>query len=129
MKLNFFEKKKMLKFPISCVQLYVYGTIVSVMYHTRTIALEMPNPTQIRKRSLFLQHVPLCTKGIKYRLKLSNMVIATRRGVVGPCKCGVGRCRICNSSCKRCKCDCDGISPRDALERGRSCQKGYSKAK
>ena len=99
------------------------------MYHTRTIALEMPNPTQIRKRSLFLQHVPLCTKGIKYRLKLSNMVVATRRGVVGPCKCGVGRCRICNSSCKRCKCDCDGISPRDALQRGRGRQKGYSKAK
>lgn len=57
------------------------------------------------------------------------MVVVTRRGVVGPCKCGVGRCRICNSSCKRCKCDCDGISPRDALERGRGRQKGYSKAK
>ena len=57
------------------------------------------------------------------------MVVATRRGVVGPCKCGVGRCRICNSSCKRCKCDCDGISPRDALERGRGRQKGYSKQK
>jgi len=39
----------MLKFPISCVQLYAYSTIVSGMYQTCTIEQEMPNQTQISK--------------------------------------------------------------------------------
>ena len=33
------------------------------------------------------------------------------------CKCKVGRCRKCDSPCKRCGCDCDGIPPEVALAR------------
>ena len=56
-------------------------------------------------------------------------MVVTRRGAVGLCKCNVGRCGDCNSSCRRCKCACDGVSPREALARGRGRQKGYLKAK
>ncbi len=57
------------------------------------------------------------------------MAVITRRGVVGPCKCGVGHCRVCHSSCCRCKCGCDGINPRDAIERGHGQQEGHTKSK
>ena len=41
----------------------------------------------------------------------------TRRGTIGPCKCKVGSCRKCGSRCKRCKCQCDGFSILDTLDR------------
>ena len=41
----------------------------------------------------------------------------TRQGSIGQCDCKVGGCRICGSSCRRCKCSCDGVSPLDALSR------------
>ena len=41
----------------------------------------------------------------------------TRRGTIGICSCKVGGCRKCGSSCRRCKCACDGISPLEALSR------------
>ena len=33
------------------------------------------------------------------------------------CKCKVGRCHKCESQCKRCGCDCDGVPPEVALAR------------
>ena len=41
----------------------------------------------------------------------------TRRGTIGICSCKVGGCRKCGSTCRRCKCACDGISPLEALSR------------
>ena len=41
----------------------------------------------------------------------------TRRGLVGKCSCKVGACIICGSSCKCCKCTCNGVKSIDALAR------------
>lgn len=41
----------------------------------------------------------------------------TRQGAIGQCDCKVGGCRVCGSTCRRCKCSCDGVSPLDALNR------------
>ena len=41
----------------------------------------------------------------------------THQGAIGQCDCKVGGCRICGSTCRRCKCSCDGVSPLDALNR------------
>ena len=43
------------------------------------------------------------------------MVITRNAGNIGICSCKVGACRKCGSTCKRCKCACDGILPIDAL--------------
>ena len=45
------------------------------------------------------------------------IIRVTRQGSIGQCDCKVGGCRICGSSCRRCKCSCDGVSPLDALNR------------
>ena len=45
------------------------------------------------------------------------IIRVTRQGSIGQCDCKVGGCRICGSSCRRCKCSCDGVSPLDALKR------------
>ena len=47
----------------------------------------------------------------------SNMPVLTRRGLIGDCNCKVGACRKCGSTCKRCKCSCDGVSPINAMKR------------
>ena len=47
------------------------------------------------------------------------MVITRNAGNIGICSCKVGACRKCGSTCKRCKCACDGILPIDALEQNR----------
>ena len=44
------------------------------------------------------------------------MPVLTRRGLIGDCNCKVGACRKCGSTCKRCKCSCDGVSPIDAMK-------------
>ncbi len=45
------------------------------------------------------------------------MPTLTRRGLIGECSCKVGACRKCGSGCKRCKCNCDGVSPLEAIKR------------
>ena len=47
------------------------------------------------------------------------MVITRNAGNIGICSCKVGACRKCGSTCKRCKCACDGILPVDALAQNR----------
>ena len=47
------------------------------------------------------------------------MVITRNAGNIGICSCKVGACRKCGSTCKRCKCACDGILPIDALAQNR----------
>ena len=39
----------------------------------------------------------------------------TRSRLKMSCRCKVGACTICGSSCKRCKCACDGVLPFDAF--------------
>lgn len=48
-----------------------------------------------------------------------------------PCanNCKVGRCSRCPSPCKRCGCDCDGVSPEIALKRKGGRQPRYLSAK
>ena len=41
----------------------------------------------------------------------STMPVLTRRGLIAGCNCKVIACRKCGSTCKRCKCSCDGVSP------------------
>ena len=45
------------------------------------------------------------------------MPTITRRGLSGECSCKVGACRKCGSRYKRCKCNCDGVSPLEAVKR------------
>ena len=45
------------------------------------------------------------------------MPTLTRRGLIGECSCKVGACRKCGSRCKRYKCNCDGVSPLEAVKR------------
>ena len=48
------------------------------------------------------------------------MAVLTRRETVGKCPCKVGALRQCGSSCRRCKCSCDGVSPLEAMKRYQS---------
>lgn len=78
----------------------------------------------------FIHGVDRSRPCLDYRRFKEGVFCSTNRSIQMPsCSCKVGACREpwCKSECRRCGCDCDGVSPENALARTRGRKHGNSK--